>query len=356
MHQYEKIKFGVLMPSIHIGGGENATLFAIEQSDYEKYIWKLVLVTDPYVTWDYLWKYAENIPVYFEGYCYHLGQKRPMSLLEAMDILGECDGVISWELDDERSKLFNSLPGIKIHWIFRHDQNHRNQIRDDHILLTCSNSCITDFGDIGKRKVTIIPPHVDLARCEAGRSRADIRDEWEVGERLVVGYLGRMDRNKNIPAIARTVAKQSAMTAICYGAHSWDSYEVEQEVREIAGENLRWFDAVIQVGNILRGFDVLILPSYSEVFSLTLLEAWAVGVPVVCTNVGEVPALQKQYGRLCSLINPSATGEEIRKAIHQAMTDWKTVKRAQKMVMTYYTPDIVSQQWNCFFEEIFEKH
>lgn len=355
MHQCKKIKLGVLMPSIHIGGGENATHFVIEYSDSERYVWQLVLVTDPYVTWDYLWQYAEIVPVYFEGHCYHHGQKTPMTFSKAMHILYGCDGVISWELNDVRSKIFNSFPGIKIHWIFRHDQNHRNQIRDDHILLTCSDSCIPDFGDIGNRKVTVIPSHVDLVHCEARRSRKEIRDDWGVGERLVVGYLGRMDRNKNIPAIARGVAKQPDMTAICYGARSWDSFEVEQEVRQIAGENLRWFDAIVQVGNALRGFDVMILPSYSEVFSLSLLEAWAVGVPVVCTNVGEVPTLQEQYGRICWLIDPSAPGEEIREAIHQAISDRETVERAQQMVMTCYTPEIISRQWNSFFEEIFMK-
>lgn len=353
MRQCEKIKLGVLMPSIHIGGGENATRFVIEYSDHERYVWRLVFVTDPYVTWDYLWQYAEIVPVYFEGHCYYLGQKTPMTLSKATEILHGCDGVISWELNDARSKIFNGLPGIKIHWIFRHDQNHWKQVRDNHILLTCSDSCIPDFGDIDNRKVTVIPSHVDLAHCEASRSRQETRDEWGVGDRLVVGYLGRMDRNKNIPAIARAVAKQPDMTAICYGARSWDSHEVEQEVQQIAGENLRWFDAIVQVGNVLQGFDVMILPSYSEVFSLSILEAWATGVPVVCTNVGEIPALQEQYGRLCSLINPSSSGKEIREAIHQAISDWKTVERAQRMVMTHYTPDIVSRQWNRFFEEVF---
>ena len=356
MHQCKKIKLGVLMPSIHIGGGENATRFAIEHTDHERYVWQMVLVTDSFVTWDYLWQYAEIVPVYFEGHCYHLGQKTSMTFSEAMNILHECDGVISWELNEVRSRMFNSFPGIKIHWIFRHDENHQKQVCDDHILLTCSSSCISDFGDIGDRKVTVIPSHVDLAHCEATRSRQEIRDEWGVGDQLVVGYLGRMDRNKNIPAIARAVDKQSNMIAICYGARSWDSREVEQEVQQITGENFRWFDAIVQVGNALRGFDVMILPSYSEVFSLSLLEAWATGVPVVCTNVGEVPILQKQYGRLCSLIDPSAPGEEIRKAIHQAVSDQEAVERAQQMVMMHYTPEIVSQQWNRFFKEVFMIH
>lgn len=356
MYQCKKVKLGVLMPTIHIGGGENATRFAIEYSDHERYVWKIVFVTDPYVTWDYLWQYAEIVPVYFEGYCYHLGQKVPMMLSEAMNILYECDGVISWELNDARSKIFNGFSGIKIHWIFRHDQNHWKQVCKDHILLTCADSCIPDFGDIGDRKVTVIPSHVDLAHCEATKSRQEIRDEWGVGNRLVVGYLGRMDRNKNIPAIARAIAKQMDMTAICYGIRSWDSYEVEQKVQQIAGENLRWFDAVVQVGDALRGFDVIMLPSYSEVFSLSLLEAWAMGVPVVCTNVGEVPVLQERYGHLCSLIDPSASGEEIRQAIRQAISDRETVERAKQMVMAHYTPEIVSQQWNCFFADIFRKN
>ena len=53
-----KTHLGVLMPSIYIGGGENATKFLILSSDKEKYCWEIVVVTGKLVTWEYLWEFA----------------------------------------------------------------------------------------------------------------------------------------------------------------------------------------------------------------------------------------------------------------------------------------------------------
>lgn len=351
MGQTEKRSLGVLMPSIHIGGGENATLYAIQCSDYNLVEWKLVLVTSHYVTWEYLYEYAQIVPVYFEGFYYFKQRKTPMTLQKAVEILCACDGVIAWELDDERSEIFNNVLGTKIHWIFRHDKKHRKQVKEDHVLLTCSAACIPDFGSIGNRQVFIIPSHVDFEHCKGTRSRDEIRMQWDVGDKTVVGYLGRMDKNKNIPAIARTVAGRKDMIAICYGVRTLESVQIEDEIYRIADNNIRWYDAVVQVGDFFAGIDVLILPSYSEVFSLTLLEAWAMKVPVVCTNVGEVPVLQAKYGKICSLITPEDSGEKIRRKIYQALDDRATVERAYQMVIENYTTEIIAAKWNDFFKK-----
>lgn len=348
-----KIKLGVLMPSIHIGGGENATKFAIQYTNRRLYQWCIVVVTEPYVTWDYLWQYADYVPIYYEGFCYFRNEKKKMDLDTAMQILRECDGVLSWELDERRARLFNSIPGKKINWIFRHDVNHWKQVRDEHILLTCSESCKNDFGQIGNRKIHIIPSQVDFEHCRITIDRERMRSQWNCDKRLVVGYIGRMDQNKNIQAIARAVANRTDMQAVCYGVKSWNTIELEKEIFSIAKGNLKWYDAVLEVGDVLNGFDVMLSPSYSEVFSLSILEAWATRTPVVCTNVGEVPALQQKYGKLCTLISPDAGGNEIREAIGKALKDTESVERAYQMVKENYSAEIVAQKWNEFFNNIF---
>ena len=276
-----------------------------------------------------------------------------MTLNSAMEHLRSCDGVFGWELDEERGSLFNSVPGKKIHWIFRHDAGHKKQVRSDHILLSCSESCKEDFGEIGNRELFVVSSHVDLNHCKITMDRTEIRKRWNCENKLVVGFLGRLDQNKNIIAISRAVAGRTDMTAICYGVKGWNTSELEQKIKETAGGNLQWYDALTEVGDILNGFDVLVAPSYSEVFSLSILEAWWTRTPVVCTSVGEVPELQRKFGKLCTLITPDASGSEIREAIHNAIEDKVSIERAYQMVNEHFVPHIVARQWNEFLNKVF---
>lgn len=339
---------GVLMPSIYIGGGENATLFAIEHTDTRYIHWHIVVVTDPWVTESLLWRFADSVKVYYEGNCYYRGEKMPMNIQHALMELDLCDGVISWELDEKRSKMFSACKGRKIHWIFRHDVNHKKFVHNDHILLTCSEGCIPDFGNVDRNRIFIIPSAFEPQHCYTHKSKYAIREEWGIKEELVIGYLGRMDRNKNIYAVARTVAGLTNMIAICYGSKNSQSPEIERDIAKIAGDRLIWHEPILNVGEVLKGVDVLMLPSYSEVFSLTLLEAWALKTPVVCSDVGEVPFIQKKYGKVCTLIDPNADADTIRKKIFESINDIEAIERAHNIVIEHYNTDIVSDKWTRF--------
>ncbi len=83
---------------------------------------------------------------------------------------------------------------------------------------------------------------------------------------------------------------------------------IRQEIPEIkllvAGGNL----PPEEVMQMYRKANLLVLPSLSEGFPLTLLEAWAAKLPVVATGVGELPYLVKD-GVNGYLVNPGSAGQ-----------------------------------------------
>jgi glycosyltransferase involved in cell wall biosynthesis len=65
---------------------------------------------------------------------------------------------------------------------------------------------------------------------------------------------------------------------------------------------LGWADKA-RIDRCLADADVFILPSYSEGLPLAILEALAIGVPVVCTPVGEIPHVL-EHRRHALLVQP----------------------------------------------------
>jgi len=69
-----------------------------------------------------------------------------------------------------------------------------------------------------------------------------------------------------------------------------DRDAAEQEADRLAlGHDVRFLGKVDQVTELLRGSDLLLLPSQTESFGLAALEAMACGVPVIASAVGGLP-------------------------------------------------------------------
>jgi len=89
--------------------------------------------------------------------------------------------------------------------------------------------------------------------------------------------------------------------------------------RQIKGLNIA--DSVFMVGGLAKekvaqlmaAADVFVLPSRIESFGLTLLEASAAGVPVVCSNAGGVPEVFQDGFN--ALLYPSGDDNAMAKAI-----------------------------------------
>src|SRR5207247_10689618 len=73
------------------------------------------------------------------------------------------------------------------------------------------------------------------------------------------------------------------------------------------------------VGNVLAGADVFVLPSLSEGLPLALLEAMLAARPVVATAVGEVPTVL--MGGRAGVLVPPGEAAELAGAVAGVLTD-----------------------------------
>ncbi len=145
---------------------------------------------------------------------------------------------------------------------------------------------------VGGRTMVVVPNPVREILSPTSADRDRLRDELPgVGEELLVA-VGRLAEQKDYPNLLRAMIelgeRRGSTRLVVVG-------EGEQRgTLELAIARLGLTDRVFLVGNrpdvpaVLSAADVFVLPSAWEGLPLVLLEAMAVGAPIVATDVGDV--------------------------------------------------------------------
>jgi sugar transferase (PEP-CTERM/EpsH1 system associated) len=149
---------------------------------------------------------------------------------------------------------------------------------------------------VPRKRITRIVNGVDTERFHPAKARTALRDcPFADDPRLVVvGTVGRLQAVKNqvdlarafIRALERAPALRPRLRLVITGDGPLAA-EVERILAAAGVADLAWLSgARDDVPELLRAFDVFVLPSLVEGISNTILEAMASGLPVVATNVG----------------------------------------------------------------------
>lgn len=145
-------------------------------------------------------------------------------------------------------------------------------------------------------RITQIYNGVDTERfAPAANKPMDVLPEAFRGEdKVVIGTVGRLQPVKDQATLLRAFAaligshadlgKRARLAIVGYGP-------LEAALKDLVeslgiGEHVWLPGALKNVPDVLRSFDVFVLPSLSEGISNTILESMAVGLPVIATAVG----------------------------------------------------------------------
>lgn len=147
-------------------------------------------------------------------------------------------------------------------------------------------------------RTLVIPNWVDLRRVgrmsvEASRGLLGIKRNWAVG---IIGQLTPLKRQDLLLNAAAQLVRERNWTDVQFvivgtpGASQTDADYAEQ--LRAQAERLGLGQQVLFTGQVhdlpmrLKAFDVVVVPSDNEAFSLALVEAMAAGCAVVATRVG----------------------------------------------------------------------
>jgi glycosyltransferase involved in cell wall biosynthesis len=182
--------------------------------------------------------------------------------------------------------------------------------RDDLLIAECAASRDYLVGKLGyaPSKVAVIRNGVDLAGWPVSKvDRQKKRMELRLGAGdLLVGAIGRLDKQKGFSTLVEAMARLKATGLRCVILGDGpERSKLEALIRSRELEKFVWLPGErSDVAAWLSAFDVYALPSLWEGLPNSLLEAMALGLPVVASRVDGVPEAV-EHGKTGLLVPPS---------------------------------------------------
>lgn len=252
-------------------------------------------------------------------------------------------------------------------WGFDSPLIYQTMCRADHCIA------YTDFErdylisrNVPAEKVSVIGLGVD-PEAFAQADGSAIRRQYRWGQSPVVAYIGQQVAHKGIDVLIASMRQvwpdYPDARLLIAGSRTVFSARLEQLVNELP---TRWRERVTLIHNfdeatkpdLFAACDIFTYPSAYESFGLTLLEAWAVGRPVITCSGGAPGSIvaNEQDGLLVKYRDPSDLAQALRALLAAPERRTQMGQAGQRKVLAEYTWDVVADKFREVYSWTIERH
>ena len=198
----------------------------------------------------------------------------------------------------------------------------------------------------------VLPDVIDadaFAALATPEAVAALREAWKLpADVAVIGYVGRIAREKGWPIIldiAEELRGEPIHSLICGDGNERDLFELDVARRGLTDSvTVTGYLSNDEVPSAMGAMDLMLMAPLHEEFGSVMLEAMAVGLPIVAVGVGGV-ANVLENGELGMLV-PERTAGAFATGIRAALADpqWRavTAERAATAVRAKYDLALVA--------------
>jgi glycosyltransferase involved in cell wall biosynthesis len=214
---------------------------------------------------------------------------------------------------------------------------------------------------IDASRIRVIPSGIDVEAFRSLPAPDFFRRKIGVENHLIL-YVGRIELSKGCDVLIQAVSLAQRRIGDCtivFAGPDWGAQEylqllsVQKRVRVVFTGNL----ATRDLGSVLVACDVLVLPSFAEALSVSLLEAMFCGAPVVATRVGGIPSIvrNEETGLLVSPGDRSGLANAICRILEDTQLTSRMIVNAKKLASKYSIENTV-RKLERFYMDILETH
>ncbi|MGQ3130762.1 MAG: N-acetyl-alpha-D-glucosaminyl L-malate synthase BshA [Flavobacteriales bacterium] len=177
------------------------------------------------------------------------------------------------------------------------------------------------------------------------------------GEKVVV-HVSNFRKVKRIPDVIDIFARirKSMPSKLIMGGDGPERTDAERKVLEMGLENdVTFLGSIKNSSDVLACADLLLLPSETESFGVSALEAMVSGVPVVASNAGGMPEVQENgvTGYMCDVGDIESMAE---KAVY-ILSDAERLERFRegaRMKATEFSTEKIISQYEALYQQVLD--
>lgn len=206
------------------------------------------------------------------------------------------------------------------------------------------------------KEIEVIPNFVDV---EIYKPQEDcvFKSHFAPKEEKVLSHISNFRPVKRVPDVIKIfyLVKQKIPAKLVLAGDGPERTECERLVRELnIKEDVYFLGKQEAVVDILNASDLFIMPSQSESFGLSALEAMACGVPTITTSIGGLPELviHNETGFIAEIGDLERMAKYAIDLLSNPNKYKKFSENARKRAVEFFNKDKIVNQYEEFYQRI----
>lgn len=196
-----------------------------------------------------------------------------------------------------------------------------------------------------REQIVVVPNGIDLHRFDPSRyNRNRCRKALRLRpDDFVVGAVARLAPQKNLDhllqaarMLIRKMPTRARIRIIIAGPDGGSKKKLIAQASSLGiARQVRFIGSRSDVPQVLRALDVFAIPSFHEGTPFALLEAMAMGLPIIASQVGSIPEIIDGNGYLVCVLQPEETWYALRELIASPRLRARMGQRSRELARRY---------------------
>jgi len=208
-------------------------------------------------------------------------------------------------------------------------------------------------------KIQYIPNYVSKEKFYPMKrgdiSRIEANYHIKANQFVVLG-VGQIQTRKGVQDFLEIAKENPEMTFVWVGGFSFgkitDGYEELKQASENPPSNVKFIGIVdrSEMNSLYNMADVLFMPSYNELFPMSILEAMNCGTPILLRNLPIYEGILNGY--YLKADNNASFSDTLR-SLHQDEVYYRKAVNMSKNGSEFYSREHVLSMWEAFYDKVY---